>query len=85
MVMMYIEKVKVLNNFFALVFPTGQASHVAHFPELIDEGWGNKVLPTVNNEHLIKVDMCKSTGLNVMHLRVLKGLADLVAKPLLHI
>ena len=80
------EKAEVLSNFFASVCTGRWASQVFHFPEPVGGGWGSKVPPTVSEEqvrdHLLNVNRSRSMGPGDMNPRVLRELADGVAKPL---
>ncbi|CAM4571676.1 unnamed protein product [Caretta caretta] len=78
-----VEKANVLNAFFASVFTNKVSSQST---ALSSTAWGGGDQPSVEKEvvrdYLEKLDMHKSMGLDALHLRVLKELADVIAEPL---
>ncbi|GAB0177963.1 mitochondrial enolase superfamily member 1 [Grus japonensis] len=77
------EKAEVLNDFFASVFNGKCLSHTAQVTEGRD--WENAEPPTVGEdrvrEYLRNLKVHKSMGPDELHPRVLKELADEVARP----
>ncbi|KAJ7421779.1 RNA-directed DNA polymerase from mobile element jockey-like protein [Willisornis vidua] len=77
------DKAEVFNAFFALVFNTNDRPRESHCPELEDHYCEKDQLP-VNPEFvqdlLLQLDPYKCMGSDGIHLRILKGLVDVVAK-----
>lgn len=69
---------------FASVFNGDLSSHTSWVCGLQDVDWGNKVLPSVSKDqvydHLRHLIVCKSMGPNEINPRILRELANVVAK-----
>lgn len=77
------EKVDVLNKFFASVFIASLASHIYQVPECLDRSWQKKIISSVTVcyrqvwDHLMRLNVCKSLKRDDKHPRVLKKWVDL--------
>jgi len=74
-----VEKVEVLSNFFASVFDDNLSFHISQAPEPQGKDWGNE---DQVEDQLRNLNRDKSVGLNEKQPRVLRELANVVAKPL---
>ena len=69
---------------YSVLFTAGQASHVCQDHEPLVDGVGNRFHPTVTVEQvqdlLKKLNVYKSMGLDDIHPRALKEMAEVVAE-----
>ncbi|KAJ7405743.1 hypothetical protein WISP_138422 [Willisornis vidua] len=80
------DKAEVFNAFFACVFNTDDGPRGSQWPELEGHDCENDQLPVnpeIVQDMLLQLDPYKSMGLDGIHLKMLKELADAITKPLL--